>query len=130
MITNFLFLPVAVLLFIFPPLKPRTSKHPNQIYANKKNSFMVYKSHISFRSFYWSLHLPIMIEFFPFFFFRQLILYINDSLYLFTLLLTDSLEKCHTKSFENEYTSLCNLFALLHLSSIKITKYFLELVYP
>ena len=23
------------------PLKPRTSKHPNQIYANKKNSFMV-----------------------------------------------------------------------------------------
>ena len=41
MITNFLFLPVAVLLFIFPLLKPRTSKHPNQIYANKKNSFMV-----------------------------------------------------------------------------------------
>ena len=40
-ITNFLFLPVAVLLFIFPPLKPRTSKHPNQIYANKRNSFMV-----------------------------------------------------------------------------------------
>ena len=40
-ITNFLFLPVAVLLFIFPPLKPRTSTHPNQIYANKKNSFMV-----------------------------------------------------------------------------------------
>ena len=41
MTTNFLFLPVAVLPFIFPPLKPRTSKHPNQIYANKKNSFMV-----------------------------------------------------------------------------------------
>ena len=41
MITNFLFLPVAVLLFIFPLLKPHTSKHPNQIYANKKNSFMV-----------------------------------------------------------------------------------------
>ena len=40
-ITNFLFLPVAVLLFIFPLFKPRTSKHPNQIYANKKNSFMV-----------------------------------------------------------------------------------------
>ena len=38
MITNFLFLPVAVLLFIFPPSKPRTS---NQIYANTKNSFMV-----------------------------------------------------------------------------------------
>ena len=31
MITNFLFLPVAVLLFIFPPLKPRTSKHPKQM---------------------------------------------------------------------------------------------------
>ena len=41
MITNFLFLPVAVLLFTFRPLKPRTSKHPNQIYANKRNSFMV-----------------------------------------------------------------------------------------
>ena len=41
MITNFPFLPVAVLLFIFPPLKPRTSKHSNQIYANKKNSLMV-----------------------------------------------------------------------------------------
>ena len=38
---KFLFLPVAVLLFIFIPLKPRTSKHPNQIYANKRNSFMV-----------------------------------------------------------------------------------------
>ena len=41
MITNFLFLPVAVLLFTFPPLKPRTLKHPNQIYASKRNSFMV-----------------------------------------------------------------------------------------
>ena len=41
MITNFPFLPMAVLLFIFPPLKPRTSKHPNQIYANKRNSFIV-----------------------------------------------------------------------------------------
>ena len=41
MTTNFLFLPVAVLLFIFPLLKPCTSKHPNQIYANKKNAFMV-----------------------------------------------------------------------------------------
>ena len=41
MITNFLFLPVAVLLFIFPPLKPRISKHLNQIYANKRNSFKV-----------------------------------------------------------------------------------------
>ena len=41
MITNFLFLPVAVLLFIFPLLKPRTSKHTNQIYANKRKSFMV-----------------------------------------------------------------------------------------
>ena len=41
MTTYFLFLPVAVLLFIFSLLKPGTSKHPNQIYANKKNSFMV-----------------------------------------------------------------------------------------
>ena len=41
MTTNFLFLPIAVLLFTFPPLKPRTLKHPNQIYANKRNSFMV-----------------------------------------------------------------------------------------
>ena len=41
MTTSFLFLPVAVLLFTFPPLKPRTLKHPNQIYANKRNSFMV-----------------------------------------------------------------------------------------
>ena len=28
-------------LFTFPPLKPRTLKHPNQTYANKRNSFMV-----------------------------------------------------------------------------------------
>ena len=41
MITNFPFLPVAVLLFIFPLLKPLTSKHPNQIYVNKRNSWMV-----------------------------------------------------------------------------------------
>ena len=39
--TNFLFLPMAVLLFTFPPLKPRTLKHPNQVYANKRNSFLV-----------------------------------------------------------------------------------------
>ena len=38
---NFLFLPVAVVLFIVSPLKPHTLKHPNQIYANKRNSFMV-----------------------------------------------------------------------------------------
>ena len=37
MTTNFLFLPVALLLFTFPPLKPRTLKHPNQIYANIRN---------------------------------------------------------------------------------------------
>ena len=29
------------ILFTFPPLKPRTLKHPNQIYTNKRNSFMV-----------------------------------------------------------------------------------------
>ena len=38
-----------------------------------------------------------------FFLFRQLYLYISDSLHIFTLVLTDSLEKCQTKSFENEY---------------------------
>ena len=27
--------------FTFPPLKSRTLKHPNQIYANERNSFMV-----------------------------------------------------------------------------------------
>ena len=41
LITNFLFLPMAVLLSIFPSLKPRTAKHLNQIYANKRNLFMV-----------------------------------------------------------------------------------------
>ena len=48
--------------------------------------------------------LPIMIEpFFLFFLFRQLCLYISDSLHLFTLFLTDSLEKCPTKSFEDVF---------------------------
>ena len=51
-----------------------------------------------------------MIElFFPFFLFRQLCLYISDSLHLFTLFLTDSLKKCQTKSFENEYSTFCNV---------------------
>ena len=77
-------------------------KTPKPIYANKRNSFMVKKSHISFRSFYWSLLLPITIELFPFFLFRQLCLYVSDSLHLFTLFLTDSLKKCQTKSFENK----------------------------
>ena len=50
--------------------------------------------------------LPITIEpFFPFFLFRQLCLYISDSLHVFTLFLTDSLKKCQTKSFENEYST-------------------------
>ena len=53
--------------------------------------------------------LPIMIEpFFLFFPFRQLCLYISDSLHLFTLFLTDSLEKCQTKSFENKYSTFYN----------------------
>ena len=104
MITNFPFLPVAVLLFIFPPIKPRTSRHPNQIYVNKRNSFMVQKSHISFCSFYWSLFLPITMELFCFFFF------VNCAHFIFsTLFLTDSLEKCQTKNFENEYYTCCNL---------------------
>ena len=41
-----------------------------------------------------------------FFLFRQLCLYISDSLHLFTLFLTDSLEKCQTKSFENDSNAL------------------------
>ena len=41
------------------------------------------------------------------FLFRQLCLYITDSLHLFTSFLTDSLEKCQTKSFENEYSTFC-----------------------
>ena len=36
MTTNFLFLPVAVLLFTFPPLKSRTLKHPNQNLCKQK----------------------------------------------------------------------------------------------
>ena len=44
----------------------------------------------------------------PFFLFRQLCLYISDSLHLFTLFLTDSLKKCQTKNFENEYSTVCN----------------------
>ena len=83
-ITNFLFLPVAVLLFIFLPLKRFTSKHPNQIYAKKKGIRVWPKNHIlgsapsTGRSFYqsrWSL--------FSFLLFRQPCLYISDSLYLF-----------------------------------------------
>ena len=53
-------------------------------------------------------------SFCPFFLFRQLCLYISNSLHLFTLFLTDSLEKCQTKSFENEYSTFCNsIFSLL-----------------
>ena len=52
------------------------------------------------------------IAFFPFFLFRQLCLYISDSLHLFTLFLTDSLEKCQTKSYENEYSTFCSLKSL------------------
>ena len=52
-----------------------------------------------------------------FFLFRQLCLYISGSLNLFTLFLTDSLEKCQTKSFENEYSTFCNIpFFLLLLT--------------
>ena len=55
--------------------------------------------------------LPITIELFSFFVFRQLHLYKSDSLHLFTLFLTDSLKKCQTKSFENEYSTFTNYFA-------------------
>ena len=57
-------------------------------------------------------------SFFPFFLFRQLCLYITDSLHLFTLLLTDSLKKCQTKSFENEYSTFCYCTCQLHKLSI------------
>ena len=105
-ITNFLFLPVAILLFIFPLLKPRTSKHPNQIMQTKgirlwsKNYTLA--STPSIGRFYQS-QCSIFL-----FFFRQLCCYISDSFHLFTLFLTDSLEKCQTKSFENEYSTFCN----------------------
>ena len=55
-----------------------------------------------------------------FFLFRQLCLYISDSLHLFTLFLTDSLEKCQTKSFENEYSTFCNFQILYHKSTLQI----------
>ena len=61
-----------------------------------------------------------MIEpFFPFFLFRQLCLYISHSLHLFTLFLTDSLEKCQTKRFENEYSTFCNFQILYHKSALQ-----------
>ena len=63
------------------------------------------------RFFYQSRH--------SFFSFRQLCLYISDSLHLFTLFLTDSLEKCQTKSFENEYSTFCNFQILFHKSASK-----------
>ena len=56
--------------------------------------------------------LPIMIE--PFFLFRQLCLYISDSLHLFTLFLTDSLKKCQTKSFESGHFGLLMKTGCIH----------------
>ena len=58
-------------------------------------------------------------SFFPFFLFRQLCLYISDSLHLFTLFLMDSFEKCQTKSFENEYSTFFNFQILYHKSIFK-----------
>ena len=43
-------------------------------------------------------------------------LYISDSLHLFILFLTDSLKKCQTKSFENEYSTFC-YFQILYRKS-------------
>ena len=54
-----------------------------------------------------------------FFLFRQLCLYISDSLHLFTLFLTNSLKKCQTKSFENEYSTFCNFQILYHKSTLQ-----------
>ena len=59
-------------------------------------------------------------ELFPFLLFRQLCLYISDSLHLFTLFLTDSLEKCQTKSFENEYSTFFNFQIRYHQSTLQI----------
>ena len=111
-LANFPFLPKAVLLFIFPPLKPLTSKHLNQIYVNKRNLCMAQKSHIRFRFFYWSLLLPITMESISFSLFRQLCLYISDLLPLLSLFLTDSFKKCLTKSFDNINSLLSASFAV------------------
>ena len=40
----------------------------------------------------------------------------------FTLFLTNSLEKCQTKSFENEYSTFCNFQILHHESTLQITQ--------
>ena len=69
MITNFLFLPVAVLLFIFPPLKPRTSNIQTKFMQTKgirlwsKNHTLVSAPSVG-RFFYQSRY-----SFFPLFFF-------------------------------------------------------------
>ena len=51
--------------------------------------------------------------------------HITDSLHRFTLFLTDSLEKCQTKSFENEYSTFCNFQILYHKSTLHILHYWL-----
>ena len=100
--------------FHFPLLKPRTSKHPNQIYANKKNSLWsknyTLVSTPSIGCFFYQSRC----SFFPFFSFLSIVSLFTDSLYLFTLFLMDSLEKCQTKSFENEYSTFCDFQILYH----------------
>ena len=45
-------------------------------------------------------------------------LFLPAAVLLFTLSLTDSLEKCPTKSFENEYSTFCNFQILYHKSAL------------
>ena len=56
----------------------------------------------------------------------------SDSLHIFTLLLTDFLEKCQTKSFENEYSTFCHFRILYHQSTLQKCKLGLwyECVWP
>ena len=109
MMAKFAFLPEAVLLFISPPLKPLTSKHPNQIYVNKRNSCTAEKLYIIFRS-YWLLLLPITMEPFSFLFFRQLCLYIIDSLYfLYSIPDEFSLKVSNEKLRKYKYPTFCDL---------------------
>ena len=93
--------------------KPNLCKQKEFVYG-LKNYTLVSASSIG------SLLLPIVME--PFSLFRQLCLYIHvsDSLHLFTLFLTDSLEKCQTKSFENEYSTFCNFQILYHESTLQL----------
>ena len=55
-----------------------------------------------------------------FFSFRQLCLYISDLLHFFTLFLTESLNKCQTKSFKNMNTLLSSIFKICTTNQFRI----------